>query len=103
MKKKSKNKFKINIKFLYLLYFIPFIIYFKTIIQIGLDIWYMINEGRYILNNGFPYIDVFTFHEGFKLVIQQWLSNIIFYLVYKLIGEKGLVLFSFLIFILIET
>jgi len=102
MKKKSKNKFKINIKFLYLLYFIPFILYFTTIVSMGVDIWYMLAEAKYIVNNGFPYTDILTFHEGFKLVIQQWLSTLIFYGIHKLIGEKGLILFSFLIFILIE-
>ena len=102
MKKVSKNKIKININYLYLLYFIPFIIFIYRYIVLGVDIWYMLSEGKYILNNGFPHIDPFTIHEGFKIVIQQWLSDIIFYIIYKFTGDVGLIVFSCIMFMVLE-
>ena len=49
------------------------------------DIWFILNFGRYILNNGFPTIDPFTIHDGLEIIVQQWLSDIIFYSGYKLL------------------
>lgn len=54
------------------------------------DTWFILNYGRYILNNGFPTIDPFTIHEGLHLVIQQWLVDIIFYKGYDLLGNIGI-------------
>ncbi len=54
------------------------------------DIWFILNHGRYVLENGFPYIEPFTIHEGFSFVMQQWLSAVIFYLSYYLFGKYGL-------------
>ena len=96
------KRIKINVKYLYLLYFIPFIVLFRKLFYMGIDIWYMLSEGKYILHNGFPYTDVFTFHEGLKLVIQQWLSTVIYYIIHKYTGDPGLIIFSILLFIIIE-
>ena len=53
------------------------------------DTRFVINLGRYILENGFPYVDPFTIHENLQLVAQQWLSGIIFWEVYKNFGNDG--------------
>lgn len=46
------------------------------------DIFYTLNQGRYILNNGLYHIDPFSLHEGFKIVVQNYLYSIILYKVY---------------------
>lgn len=54
------------------------------------DTYFVMNLGRYILENGFPTVDPFTIHENLKLVAQQWLSGIFFWEVYKNFGVDGL-------------
>jgi hypothetical protein len=61
------------------------------------DIWFIFNHGRYVLSNGFPYIEPFTIHEGFKFVMQQWLSAVIYYSIYKYLGVIGVFIFTLLI------
>ena len=56
------------------------------------DIWFMLNHGRYILNNGFTNIEPFTVHEGFVFSFEKWLSCIIFYLLYDNFGKTGVLL-----------
>lgn len=57
------------------------------------DFWFLINTGKYILNNGFPHIEPFTIHEGLSLVVQQWLTDVIFYLIYNKFGIYGMYTF----------
>ena len=54
------------------------------------DIWFLLTHGRYVLEHGIPYTEPFTIHEGFKFVMQQWLSAVIFFLTYSKFGEFGL-------------
>ena len=54
------------------------------------DTYFLMNLGRYILENGFPQFDPFTIHENLKLVPQQWLSGVFFWEAYKLFGADGL-------------
>lgn len=54
------------------------------------DIWFLLTHGRYVLEKGFPMIEPFTIHEGFKFVMQQWLSAVVFFLTYSNFGEMGL-------------
>lgn len=55
------------------------------------DIWFLLNSGRYILNYGFTAIEPFSIHEGLAFSFQQGLTDIYFYGVYKLGGEKLLI------------
>ena len=73
---------------------IPIFIGLLTSTSFDNDIWFLINTGRYILNHGFPTIDPFTIHEGFHLVIQQWIPDVIFYELYHFFGKIGLYLFT---------
>ena len=54
------------------------------------DIWFLLNHGRYVLENGFPYIEPFTIHNGLEFVMQQWLSAVIFWVTYSNLGVFGL-------------
>lgn len=76
---------------------IPVFIGLLTSTSFDNDIWFLINTGRYIINNGFPIIDPFTIHEGLNLVIQQWLPDILFYLVYNFWGKVGLYIITNLV------
>lgn len=61
------------------------------------DIWFLLNHGKYVLNNGFPSIEPFTIHQNFSFVMQQWLSSVIFYLSYSLLGKYGLLILTLLV------
>ena len=58
------------------------------------DIWFLLNNGRYVLHHWIPYVDPFTIHEGLNYVMQQWLTSVIFYGIYAKLGGFGLLSFT---------
>ena len=88
-----------KIMFLYLL--IPLCFSFFSLKIIDNDFWFLINTGKYITNNGFPHIEPFTIHSNLFFVAQQWLTDIIFYMIYNPFGEIGIYIFMILIYLLI--
>lgn len=86
-KYKNWNPSKYAVLLLLLLPLLLFIIYgFK----IDNDFWFLINTGDEILKNGFINIEPFTIHSGLAFVPQQWLTDIIFSLIYNVFNIKGL-------------
>lgn len=84
-------------KFIYLLLYLP-CFFIKH--SLDNDIWFILNNGRYVLQHGIPYIEPFTIHKGMSYVMQQWLSAVVFWNIYSFLGEIGLKLFVFLMYIL---
>lgn len=83
-------------KMLFLYFNIPLILVLFWRVEYN-DIWFLLNHGKYVLNNGFPSIDPFTIHQNFSFVMQQWLSSVIFYLSYSLLGKYGLLILTLLV------
>ncbi len=83
-----------------LLLFIPIILLFITF-RIDNDFWFLINTGKTILEKGFITTEIFTIHEGLSFIPQQWLTDIIFYLLYSKFGIYGIFFFLQLINIII--
>ena len=92
----KKNKTKISKKTLFLYFNIPLLLVLAFRVNYN-DIWFLLNHGRYVLNNGFPLIEPFTIHENFAFVMQQWLSSVIFYLSYSILGKYGLLILTLLV------
>lgn len=69
--------------------------------KIDNDFWFLINTGKYILNNGIPIIEPFTIHTNLEFVAQQWLTDVIFYLIHNNFGVYGMYIFITLMSILI--
>jgi len=67
------------------------------------DFWFLINTGKYILNNGMPTIEPFTIHANLEFIAQQWLTDVIFYLIYNKFGIYGMYTLVSLISILIAV
>lgn len=65
------------------------------------DSWFLLNMGRYIVGNGFPRMDSFTLHEGLNIVVQQWLTDVIFYEAFHFFGKIGVAFLVFLIYMLV--
>ncbi len=73
--------------FLILLLYLP-CLFVHT--ELDNDIWFLLSNGRYILQNGIPFIEPLTLHQNLSYVSQQWLSTVIFWFVYSKLGALGL-------------
>ena len=98
-----KNIFKIgNLKYVvaFLLPLVIILLYRRTLDN---DTWFVLAEGRHILEKGIYYNDVLSMHDGLEIVVQQYGFAVIFWLIYSVFGSIGLyvmtILFNFLRFI----
>ncbi|MBP5683912.1 MAG: hypothetical protein J6X02_01480 [Bacilli bacterium] len=97
---KIKFKYDNNPLYLKVLLFLIPIVALLFNFKFDNDFWFTINQGRYILNNGFPNTVISTIHEGLNFVYQSYGTGIIFYLVYKYFGSIGMMI---LLILLAET
>lgn len=96
MKKLSLSKIQ-----LLLLFLLPVILFLVSYKILSKDFWFSINEGKYIINNGFPTTVLFTLHKNFYCVLQSWGSLVIFFLIYNYLGSIGMYLWIILMMLLI--
>ena len=82
------------------LLFIPILLLFLTF-KIDNDFWFLINTGKTILTKGFITIEPFTIHQGLTFIPQQWLTDIIVYLLYSKFNIYGIFFLLVIINILI--
>ena len=62
------------------------------------DTYFLIATGRYIVeNHTFPDINPFIMHDGYSIIVQQWLFDVLMYGIYKLFGWFGIYIYSFVI------
>lgn len=89
MKKKiQKENFN---KWIYVIFFGLALLFTTMFINnLDNDIWYLLSEGRYIVENGIYNIDPLSMHEGLEVVVQNWLSASLFWIVFDWFGEMGL-------------
>lgn len=88
-----------SLTFLYL--FIPLFNALRLALTLDNDFWFLTNTGKYIINNGFPTIEPFTIHKNFDFIIQQWLTDVIFYYIHQYLGGWGIVFLTMILFIII--
>lgn len=61
------------------------------------DMWWMISTGRYIVENGeIPTINPFTIHDGYEIIVQQWLTAVFNYEAYIHFGNIGFIVTAIL-------
>ncbi|MBE5959462.1 MAG: hypothetical protein E7254_11455 [Lachnospiraceae bacterium] len=74
--------------------------YFMSMGLNGNDFWWHIKAGNWILSNhAFPKYDMFSWYAqeiGLKWTAHEWLSEVIFAVVYNIGGQYGIFLFSFI-------
>ena len=91
---KIKEKIKsLKFKDWVLIFFVIFLpIAVLTLIFKGLDndLWYLLTEGRYIIQHGIYRTDVMSLHSNFDIVVQNWLSAVILWIVYVFLKSKGI-------------
>ena len=105
--KKIKHFFKEYLKWkpstivIIIFLFIPFIPILMDIFKLDNDFWFLINTGKYIINSGIPHIEPFTIHSNFSFIAQQWLTDIIFYLIYNKFNIYGMYIFILILNIIV--
>ena len=55
------------------------------------DFFFLYPTGEQIVKCGFPHTDFLSMHSDMKIVVQQWLSSVIFYFVYSIAGKYGII------------
>ena len=63
------------------------------------DFYFLYPTGQYILENGFPVKDFLSMHSDMNIIVQQWLTDILFYIIYSNLGKIGLIAFTYLCYI----
>ena len=94
---------KITVKTKYFL-ILPFIIPILSLIgRFGIDndFWFTINQGKYILENGFPTTVINTIHQGLTFLYQSSGTGVLFYLIYSILGNYGIMIFTLIMLELI--
>lgn len=107
MKKNISSFFKNNISIFLgwkppkILVFTILLIFVLFISLIGFvldnDFWFLINLGKHILKSGFTKVEPFTIHSDLNFIIQQWLTDVIFYGIYNKFGVYGMMIFLLII------
>ena len=85
----KKNKIPLIITFL----FLSLITMFN---RVDPDVYWHIKTGEWILQNGIPTTDTFSYWGG-NFIAHEWLFDIIIYLIYSLGGYIGIKLMSFIL------
>lgn len=70
---------------------LPIIISFFQVRILDNDFYFLYKIGDYIVHHGFPYTDVLSMHGAMKIVVQQWLSAVIYYFAYNTLGQYGVI------------
>ena len=91
-----KNKLPKWLKYIILLF--PFVTACFQLRALDNDFYFLYPTGEYILKNGFPHTDFLSMHSDMKIVLQQWLSTVIFYLAYSRLGIIGLSIVLYICF-----
>ena len=61
------------------------------------DIWFILNSGRYVVDNGIPHTEPLAMHEGLCYVMEQWLTAVVFWEIYDNFGPSGMIAFTFIV------
>ena len=80
-----------------LLLLFPFIIFGLKEFKLDNDFWFLYNTGKVIIQKGFIMIEPFTIHENLAFIPQQWLTDIIFYLIYNKFNIIGMLILELII------
>ncbi len=100
---KSLKNYHPNKELLILYLFVPFIVLsFSCYKVLDNDRFFLISLGRHIVNHGFPTVDPLSMHHAGNFIIQQWLVDVIFYYIYKYIGNIGFVFLTVILFALMN-
>ena len=64
------------------------------------DGWFILSTGRYIMTNGIPKKNPFTFISDLDIIVQQWLWSVICYKMMNVFGKIGLYTMTIFLYVL---
>ena len=77
LKAKTKLSSETMVKLFWSLFFASYIASISPLF-VEHDTWFLLNTGKYILQNGFPTVEPFTIHQDLAFTVPQWLSAVSF-------------------------
>lgn len=87
---KIKN-YLYNNRYIFLIIGIVLIV-FSMIRNPDPDVYWHIKNGEWIVNNGIPFIDPFSYSHG-NFISHEWLFDILSYFIFNYLGYKGMLVF----------
>ena len=63
------------------------------------DFYFLYPTGQYIVENGFPVKDFLSMHTNMNIIVQQWLTDVIFYYIYSALGKAGMIAFIIICYV----
>ena len=75
---------------------LPALGFFLIKSELDNDFYFLYPTGQYIVENGFPVKDFLSMHSDMNIIVQQWLSDVIFYFIYSRLGAVGILGFIFI-------
>ncbi|MBE6817131.1 MAG: hypothetical protein E7520_05440 [Ruminococcaceae bacterium] len=69
--------------------------------QLDNDFYFIYKTGEYIVHHGFPTTDFLSMHSTMSIIPQQWLTGVVFYYLYSLLGRWGVIGFIYLCYALV--
>lgn len=85
-----------------IIFLLPVVMVLLLRTQVDNDSWFVLAEGREIVENGIYTTDALSMHEGLKVVVQNYGFAAVFWLVYSAFGLAGLFVGMILFYILVE-
>ncbi len=94
-----KKFFKEN--WMFLLFVVPFALICIQNKTPENDIWFLLNNGKYIFAHGLPHVDPFTIHDGLSLVMHQWLTSALFWVLFSTFKKTGIIVMIYIMSIVL--
>ena len=76
-------------------------LYFFVTIDINPDIYFMLNNGKLLINHGFVKTEMFTVHQGLYITIEKWLYCLIAYGIYSIGGFPALDIANYFLLVIL--
>lgn len=80
---------------------VPLCLVVLTMQQVDSDTWYVLAEGREIVENGLYYEDTLSMHEGLAVTVQNYGFAVVSWWIFSLFGMAGIYMLMIVFFLLI--
>ncbi len=85
-----------------IIFLLPVVMVLLLRTQVDNDSWFVLAEGREIVQNGVYKTDVLSMHEGLEVVVQNYGFAVVYWLIYSVLGLAGLYVGMILMYVLVE-
>ena len=82
-------------------FFVPICAVITLVGSLDNDSWFVLAEGRQIVEHGIYYTDELSMHSDFAVTVHNYGYAVIFWLIYSTFGAPGLYIFTLILFLLL--